>query len=80
MMEYRPHISRCPAPPADGDELSAGNAGFEATDWSSLESKAEYCRGWRRGVGHGLVGGGILGAWITLTLVWLGVRSWAQVL
>jgi hypothetical protein len=72
----RASTRRAPAP-ADCDELSAGNAGFEAFEAfeaATPEERAEYCRGWRFGVGHGLVGGAVLGAVAALAAVWLGVQ------
>jgi hypothetical protein len=63
-----------PQPLPDPDELSAGNAGFENYTPPTAEERAEYCRGWRTGVGHGLVGGALMGAVAALCAVWLGVQ------
>jgi hypothetical protein len=66
-------------PMPDLDELSAGNAGFEDTTTTPQE-RAEYQRGWRVGMGSGLVGGALLGAVAMLSAVWLGVRAGLAVL
>lgn len=63
----------------DTDEISAGNAGFENTPISPQE-RAEYQRGWRVGMGSGLVGGCLVGAILTMTSVWLGVLAGLSVL
>lgn len=69
-----------PAPLADTDEVSAGNAGFEAAAFTTPEERAEYQRGWRVGVGTGLVAGGLLGALAMASAMWLGVRAALQVM
>jgi hypothetical protein len=63
-------------PPADPDELSAGNAGFEWTqDPATPQERAEYQRGWRTGMGSGLVGGILLGVLGALSALWLGLQA-----
>lgn len=77
-----PRRRRCD-PPADRDEVSAGNAGFEQADRidpATAAERAEYVFGWRSGVLTGLIGGGLLGALAALSAVWLGVRAGLSVL
>lgn len=73
---------QAPIPPAsEFDELGGGNAGCEQVEEVCTPGeRAEYQRGWRIGIGTGLVGGALLGALSALSMVWLGVQAGLGVL